>query len=905
MRKFFYLLLSFISLTNTLFAQDWERELVPTPEHENTFDFFGKDVASYQDIVAVGVPGNSENHDRKGYVQLLKRNGSGYDKIAKLRPSKGIFLPTRYVNFGFKVQIYDGLVAVIGNTNDYGDGRVIQPAIFLFEEPDSGWEDTTESAILDFEDFTTDLEFPFGGEFGDLVISEQYIALGFPFYGPENRFNSGAVYIFEKPTSGWSNGTYTQRLAPDLPSASYFGHSIDLEGTTLVVGNARFFSGIIEMLPISVYEKEDQEWKLATLIESNLNRTVFNFGRAVGIKDNHIFFSYDYSVNNNLHPIEVQVIEKPELGWASTLNRSTYNFLPNFSQNIFDVTLDISNDAVALGINSERFELFEKEGQDWSTLKRSKSTSFYTSAKAPRLPPNSDLSEYGLIFGTPADHRGGFGNGSILIREKTSERWDSGLDHDFTIFPDRYFTSVNGYMGYDLDSDEDIVVTSKYNTFGQGSNRVLVYKRTILGLELIAELTPPEEELTTQFGKKVSVHNDVILVSASTQFNFSNIFAANVSGKVYVYEKPVDGWRDMAPTAILTPSNPSERDAFGESISQTDNCIVIAATGQGDYGEVYVYSKESGESWVSSTESQRITTVEHSGTYQRFGSSVLVSENELFIAGFNKIFVYDKNDNDEFEGPTVSLAKSYRSNSVGQGLVYDNNILVASVRDHYFDRTSSGQIGASAAYVYEKPSSGWVDQMPPTTILIPTDSSFADPVNLDIDFDGKTVVLSVGKWESESYFHFFNMPEGGWGASGLSHFEQDTTFIEAYGLTSISFETGTIYAGIAGSDESSQASGALAIYKGPGVIASIRPDQEIPPITFYPNPASDFLIIDTQNQVLPRKVCFYNMQGQLQKCVEPSSERIELDGLRKGLYLVRTKSPGGKTSSMIVQVIQD
>lgn len=88
------------------------------------------------------------------------------------------------------------------------------------------------------------------------------------------------------------------------------------------------------------------------------------------------------------------------------------------------------------------------------------------------------------------------------------------------------------------------------------------------------------------------------------------------------------------------------------------------------------------------------------------------------------------------------------------------------------------------------------------------------------------------------------------------------------------------------------------------IVAGISDDPKTS-LRLYPNPASDYLIIETNNRPLPKEVCFYNLQGQKEKCVQPNSERIELEGLKDGVYLVRAFNIDRTTSTSILKTFKD
>jgi len=119
-----------------------------------------------------------------------------------------------------------------------------------------------------------------------------------------------------------------------------------------------------------------------------------------------------------------------------------------------------------------------------------------------------------------------------------------------------------------------------------------------------------------------------------------------LAGEAYVFVKPTTGWADMTQTATLTTTD-GELDGFGESVAISGDTILVAAQ---NTSTVYLYVKPPG-GWTDMTQTAKLTA---SVPTSRFGLGLAIS------------------------GGTVVIG-AYGTNQEG------------------------------TAYVYVKPSSGWVD----------------------------------------------------------------------------------------------------------------------------------------------------------------------------------------------------
>lgn len=138
--------------------------------------------------------------------------------------------------FGTSVAI-DGNTIVVGaaNTSNFHAPATTPGAVYVFVRPTGGWTDMTETAKLTASD----------GKPGDALgvsvsISGDTVAAG-AFFAQDSSGNdfAGKAYVFVRPVSGWSGSLHeTARLtASDSQLLNYLGASIATDGHTVVAGS--------------------------------------------------------------------------------------------------------------------------------------------------------------------------------------------------------------------------------------------------------------------------------------------------------------------------------------------------------------------------------------------------------------------------------------------------------------------------------------------------------------------------------------------------------------------------------------------------------------------------------------------------------------------------------------------
>jgi hypothetical protein len=173
------------------------------------------------DTIAVGAP---FAHGTFGAVYVFVKPASGWANMTEtaiLSPSTGF----PFLDFGISVGVSGNTIVV---------GSLGNNAAYVFSRPQGGWTNMTESAVLSNDNGVATL-------FGENVaIDGPTIAVS----EPKTFTNRGRVQVFTEPAGGWVNATPSGRInASDTTDYSYFGTSLSVSGSTIVVGAYGINSG--------------------------------------------------------------------------------------------------------------------------------------------------------------------------------------------------------------------------------------------------------------------------------------------------------------------------------------------------------------------------------------------------------------------------------------------------------------------------------------------------------------------------------------------------------------------------------------------------------------------------------------------------------------------------------------
>jgi hypothetical protein len=247
------------------------------------------------------------------YVQPKTGWGNMTSPTAKLTTSDGVFLNSVAI---------DGDTVVAGSIQTGGTG-----AAYVFVKPSKGWSNMTETAKLTASD-------AFSGSYVGMsvTVAGSTIVVGadendsvgatFPAGG-----GPGAVYVYVKPSAGWSNTTETAKLtASDGVSGDDLGYQVAIEGNSIAASapNATIGSTTLEGA-VYIFQNNGSGWKNATQVA----KLTASDGHEVTV------LGLGLSINGNTLAAaafdKVYVFLKPSSGWttktqAAELSSTAYTF---------------------------------------------------------------------------------------------------------------------------------------------------------------------------------------------------------------------------------------------------------------------------------------------------------------------------------------------------------------------------------------------------------------------------------------------------------------------------------------------------------------------------------------------------------------------------------------------------
>jgi FG-GAP repeat len=355
----------------------------------------------------------------------------------------------------------------------------------------------------------------------------------------------GAVYVYVKPASGWTNMTQVAKLTSS-DNGEGFGTSVAISGNTIVVGaaNTSNFNRLHSDAPTAgpgaayVFVKPASGWTDATetakLIASD-GQPGDAFGDSVSISGATIavgaFFAVDSSGNSFAG--KAYVFVRPGTGWAGNLNE-TAKLTASDSQllNYMGASIAISGNTVVAGAyGHNNFQgtayVFAEPSTGWASM-----------------------TQTGELTASDGKGSADFGFSSAI-------------------------------------SSGNTVVIGAPNAFsGKGAAYVFVKPSSgWTSMTQTAEMRAPNAVQGDGFGQSAGISGNAVVIGSPG----TTVGAHQGQGAAYVFVKPPSGWRNTTRASELTASDGAASDNLGVSASISGFTVVAGAPKSATPGSAYVF----------------------------------------------------------------------------------------------------------------------------------------------------------------------------------------------------------------------------------------------------------------------------------------------------------------------------
>lgn len=309
---------------------------------------------------------------------------------------------------GAQGDIFGDQVAVSGSTLVVGarGADSVQGAAYVFQRHGGSWVETQKLTASDgvAEDQFSD----------SIAVSGSIIVVGAPNKNIGSIRAQGAAYVFERAGPSWVE---TQRLtASDGSLFSFFGNSVAVSGSTIVVGSSN--KGVY------IFNRQGRSWvQTQKLIGSDVVQGD-NFGLSVAISGSTIVIGASFDdIGGTINQGSAYVFEREGRSWIQTQKLTASD---GAESDAFGNSVAISGSTIVVGaffdtIGGNFFEgsayVFERDGESWIQTQKLTASD---GAAADNFGNSVALSGSTIIVGSP-DHNNS--RGAAYVFNRDGESW--------------------------------------------------------------------------------------------------------------------------------------------------------------------------------------------------------------------------------------------------------------------------------------------------------------------------------------------------------------------------------------------------------------------------------------------------------------------------------------------------
>jgi hypothetical protein len=283
----------------------WVEQQKLTADDGAAGDGFGRYVAIHGDTLVVGAPGDDDGSNlNEGSVYVFERDRGLWSQGQKLTASDGLAGD----QFGLNVSISGDVIVVSTRFSDVA-GNVDQGSAYIFSRGGGFW---TEQQKLTASDGTAGDQFGFSN-----TIDGSTIVVGAPLTDISGIANQGAVYVFERHGSFWSEEQ--KLIASDGAANDQFGfNALVSDGTIFVSSPMDDIGSNVNQGSTYVFEQQAGSWQEQQKLIASDGGANDQFGLPRASGSTVVIGGRLHDVGSNVDQGEAYVFERRGGAWIET-----------------------------------------------------------------------------------------------------------------------------------------------------------------------------------------------------------------------------------------------------------------------------------------------------------------------------------------------------------------------------------------------------------------------------------------------------------------------------------------------------------------------------------------------------------------------------------------------------------
>ncbi len=568
-------------------------KLLPTPDLQKKYAFFGRSVSLNGDFMVVGLE-DDEHGESAGaaYVFHREHGGAGaWGPVARLTADDA----SATDDFGFAVAI-SGDTVIVGAWGD-DDSGPDSGAAYVFQRDHGGVNNWGQVAKITAEDSGSP------SSFGSAVaIHADTAVIGAP-NDEDGGVSSGSAYVFNRNEGGANAWGQTTKITPtDGEDGDWFGAAVTIDGDTAVIGaqwedaTGPYFGAVYVF---GRNEGGTDAWGQIDKVVPTDGSDLQQFGSTASISEDTILVGARYDSGVGTNTGSAFVFRRDQGGpntWGQVAKISPAG---NGDGDYFGSSVSISGDTAVVsarwdddnGADSGAAYVFQRDlgGPDaWSEVAKIGASDATTDDSFGFA---VSISGDTVAAGAPGTGYPGESTGSVYLFARDqggSGAWGESAKQDCP----SALTAESVRFGSSVSVDFDTAIVGAPNSYfsnhqDPGSAYLFARDRTSSNAwGLITKLNPADGDPGDEFGTSVSISGDTAIVGAPRDDD-----VVYTSGSAYIFQRDHGGSDAWGLVAKITASDPEGNDQFGISVAIDNDTAVVGAWGD-EWGSGYIFQRD-------------------------------------------------------------------------------------------------------------------------------------------------------------------------------------------------------------------------------------------------------------------------------------------------------------------------
>ncbi len=555
-------------------------------------DKFGKTVSIYGDVAVIGVSNDDDNDSNSGSAYIFEKDAGGWANMTETEKITA-FDARIGDQYGRSVFIAQN-IAVIGSILDdvagYNSGSAYSYVLDITPKatplPTSTPIPTNEFKVVESLDVIA------GDQLGrDVAVNGNTAVVGAPYHDGVQA-DSGSAYVYERIGDSWS---YAAKLTPSVEqNGALFGWSVAVDGDTIVIGARKADVGVqADAGAVYVFEKPLTGWtdmtETALLTASDI-RALDKFGNSVAISGDTIAVGSSDDDWGRTDAGSIYVFEKPGANWVSMTQTAKLwaSDREAYDNNGFCVAID-GNTIVSgayrnddAGASSGSVYIFEKPGINWVDMVQTAKLTASDAAGGDKFGMYVSISGDTVAIGAYYDDDNGYNSGSVYIYVKSGANWTDSSSEDAKLQPSDGSVSDGFGRSVGICGDTVLVGSIYDDDWGDNSGSAYIFEKPGAGwsgvLNEERKICAYDANKGDIFGWCVAICTDYMIIGCP--YNDDN---GSSSGAAYLYDNPMagGGGGEMSPAGAMPIPlvySPTATVISNQSMSDQMEDIPIIAT---------------------------------------------------------------------------------------------------------------------------------------------------------------------------------------------------------------------------------------------------------------------------------------------------------------------------------------